>query len=315
MRTILLLLTLCGLEIAARAETVGVVVTGEATMQPQLVNQLETWLTKHGHQLVAAPLPADAVNTLVDCFVIEDEGCARGVIEKRAKSAIVYARVDIQAGGDLEKTVTVLAYWFAKGQPAVAERRFCQRCSESTLRNTTDELMQALSKAGRKKAGGTIKLTSFPAGALVAIDGRSVGSTPLDHDADAGSHEITISHDGRDTETRVVQVKAGEIATVDVPLVVVGTRKRRPVLPIATMAAGGAMLVTGAILLAINPDDSPNRPEFIYETARWGVALGISGIAVAAAGYVWFHSVSKRSSTPVAAISGSGGYVGWITRF
>ena len=315
MRTLAFLFVALGLA-TARAEPVGVVVTGEATMQPQLVNQLETWLKNHGYQLVATPLPPDAINTLVDCFVIEDEGCARGVIDKRGKSAIVYARVDIQAGGDLENTVTVLAYWFANGQSAVAERRFCHRCSESTLRATTDELMQALAKAGTKKPGGTIKLSSIPAGALVAIDGRSIGNTPLDHAADVGSHQITISHDGRDSETRVVHVNAGEVATVDVPLAVTGTRKHRSRLPaIATMAAGGALLVTGAILVAVDRDDDINLPHRYRDTGPPGVGLGVAGIVVAAAGYVWFRVVSNHESAPVASIGSSGGYVGWISRF
>ena len=43
---------------------VGVVVVGEATMQPQLAAQLESWLRQHGHSLVPAPLPPDAINTM-----------------------------------------------------------------------------------------------------------------------------------------------------------------------------------------------------------------------------------------------------------
>jgi len=85
MRALLALLLMLSTTAAYAGGDIGVVVTGEATMQPQLAAQLEGWLRQHGHQLIASPLPPEAVNTLIDCFVIEDENCARGVIDKRAQ--------------------------------------------------------------------------------------------------------------------------------------------------------------------------------------------------------------------------------------
>src|SRR5262245_20203518 len=107
--------------VPARADRgVGVVVTGEATMQPQLVAQLETWLRTHGHDLISAPLPPDAINALIDCFVIEDQACARKVVEKRAKSkSIVFAQVNVTSGATaLDRTVTLTAYWLEKRKKA-----------------------------------------------------------------------------------------------------------------------------------------------------------------------------------------------------
>lgn len=294
----------------AHAERVGVVVTGEATMQPQLVTQLEGWLKKHGHELVPAPLTPDAINTLIDCFVIEDEGCARGVIEKRAKSnAVVYARVDIQAGGDLEKTVTVLAYWFEKGQPAVAERRFCQRCNDETLRATADEVITALAKAGHKKGNGKLKITANRA-AKVSIDGKSVGETPLETDVIAGPHEVTITA-GNDTQTQTIEVRAGETVPVDAKL----ATPRGRTLPIVAMSVGGAMVAAGIVMIAVDEDRLPSEPPEINNTAPGGVALAIAGVAVAAGGYVWFRMSGQRESAPVATVTPGGAYVGWAGRF
>jgi hypothetical protein len=315
MRTLALLIVI-GLTSMAHAENVGVVVTGEATMQPQLVKQLESWLRKNGHELVPAPLPPEAVNTLVDCFVIEDEGCARGVIEKRSKSnAVVYARVDVAAAGDLEKTVTVLAYWFEKGKPAVAERRFCQRCTDATLATTADDVISALAKAGEKRGGATLQLTTTPSGATCAIDGKAVGPSPLDHVLTPGPHEITISHERHETETRFVTVKPGETTKLDVSLVAVNAGGKKPLVPIAVMSAGGALFVTGVVLFAIDQDEGPDQPEFIRNTARPGIGIGLAGLAVAAGGYFWFRAASKQESAPVAAVSREGAYVGWISRF
>ena len=69
---------------SARAEgDVGVVVTGDNTMQPQLLALVEGWLRAHGHQVVASPLPPEATNKLIDCFVIEDTNCARKILTCR----------------------------------------------------------------------------------------------------------------------------------------------------------------------------------------------------------------------------------------
>lgn len=310
MRILVLLFLLVS---TAHAERVGVVVTGEPTMQPQLVAQLEMWLKKHGHSLVPAPLPTDAINTLIDCFVIEDEGCARSVIEKRAKSnAVVYARVDVQAGGDLEKTVTVSAYWFEKGQSAVAERRFCQRCNDAALRSTAEDLIQALAKAGHKKGNGKIKVTSKPVGAEVKLDSKPAGKTPLELDVIAGPHELAISN-GADTETRFVEAKPGESTPVDI----VFPAPPNKLFPILTMGAGGGLLLTGIVMIAIDEDKGRREPEFIRDSGPAGVGFAIAGIAVAAGGFVWLRMTGKkkRESRPVAAVSADAAYVGWTGRF
>ena len=105
--------------------TVGVVVNGEATMQAPLVAQVESWLRGHGHQLQPTPLPPDAINRLVDCLVLEDQKCARNLIEKRARTeSLIFARVDVSAG-DAGRDITLTAYWFVKGHNAAAERRVC----------------------------------------------------------------------------------------------------------------------------------------------------------------------------------------------
>src|SRR5947199_358088 len=80
----------------ARAEgDVGVIVTGEGSMQPQLAAQISDWLSHHGHTLVPSPLPPDAITELIDCVVMGDQTCARNVVETRAKSTrMVYAQVD-----------------------------------------------------------------------------------------------------------------------------------------------------------------------------------------------------------------------------
>jgi hypothetical protein len=292
---------------------VGVVVVGEATMQPQLAAQLEGWLRQHGHQLVPAPLPPDAINTLQDCFVIEDEVCARKVVEKRSKTqSVVFAKVDVKAEST-DKTVTLTAYWFDKGRDAIAERRYCERCTDVTLRSTADELMAALT-AGNAKDAGKIKITSTPAGARVVIDGNAIGVTPLEYDLKSGSHTVTLSATGHRDDARDIDIKRGETTQVDV---LMKSYASTNFFPFILLGGGGVMLATGLVLLAMDEDEpSPMGPqkEFYRNTGPLGVGLAVSGlVAAGVGGYLLFRT--KRSSAPVASITPDSGYVGWAGTF
>lgn len=283
-------------------------------MQPQLAAQLEQWLTRNGHQLVASPLPPEAITTMIDCFVIEDETCARGVIDKRARSeSVVFARIDLEAPTtDAERTVTVTAWWFDKGRAAIAERRFCERCTDLTLRSTADDLIAALAKSTKRDIG-RLRLTSSPLGARVRVDGKHIGVTPLDHELAEGNHEVVVSHEDRE-ELRAVAIRRGETTAVEVD---VTPRTSARLLPYAVLGAGGALLVTGAVLFAIDedvPPRAPDPPEFYRNTAPAGVGLMIAGGVVTGVGAYLLWS-SRTKSAPVAALSSDSGYLGWAGTF
>ena len=112
----------------------------------RLMSQLEGWLRGHGHRLVASPLDPDAINTLIDCFVLNDESCARNVIDRASRSpTVIYARITVSPSDDGTRDITLVGYWLHKNQMhAVADRRMCEKCSEKQLRGTADELMVSL---------------------------------------------------------------------------------------------------------------------------------------------------------------------------
>ena len=160
MRTLLPALAIVLGSATAHAGDIGVVVTGEATLQPQLAAQLEGWLREHGHPLAASPLPPDAINTLIDCFVIEDLSCARSVIDKRAKAqAVVFAKVEVTPSSSGTRDIAITGYWFQKDHEAIAERRMCTACTDEKLHATADDLMQALAA---EPPVGTTKPTPVP---------------------------------------------------------------------------------------------------------------------------------------------------------
>ncbi len=302
---------------AARAGgDIGVVVTGEGSMQPQLAAQIEGWLSSHGHTLVASPLPPEAITALVDCFVLEDQRCARGVVEKRSRTkTVVYARVDAKTTS-AGRNVTLTAYWFDKSHETVAERRTCEQCTDQTLRTTADDIMKKLAGSGAGDLGHA-KFRSMPTGARVSIDGQAIGVTPLDWDIAAGKHTILFDKDGRRPESREVEIAIGKTENVDVTLDVLGhVTHESKLIPIGVMGLGGALIATGGVLIAIHQDPGPNAPYMVHNTRGAGIGFAIGGAAVLGAGiYLYFFRHPDQDSAPVAAVTGDAGYIGWAGRF
>lgn len=320
MRVLLLLLSvLLGLSATARAEDgVGVVVIGDATFQPQFATQLESWLQQHGHKVVPSALSPEAITRMIDCFVIEDEECARGVFEKVGRSqSLVFARLDVAPEAEAERTITVTAYWYDKGRDAIAERRHCERCTSVILEHTADDLMSALTRAGQRGTGMLV-VTSTPAGARVLINGNAVGITPLEYELASGEHTLTLSHDQYAVETRAVAIRTGETTRVTVPLSHAddGGAGRARTLPLALMVGGGVALAAGMVLYAVDEDDDGSQFEY-RDTAPLGVGLGVAGVAALGVGaYLYFRgSETEPRSAPTLSLGRAGAVVGWARSF
>jgi hypothetical protein len=321
MRAAITLALLIALGSPAHAdEDVGVIVTGESSMQPQLTAQIGTWLSQHGHKLIASPLPADAIPLLVDCFVMEDKGCARTIVEQRAtSSSMVYARLDTKNNASNgTRDVTLTAYWLHKGHDAIGERKICERCTDQSLRTTADDVMKKLLGGGDV---GHVKFKSTPPGAKITIDGQAIGVTPLDWDLPPGKHTIQMDKAGVKPASGDLVVVSNKTALFALKLTASGTDDQddpRPsrLLPVGLLAAGGALLVTGVVFIAIDQDPGPHAPAKIYDTARTGVGLTIGGAIVGGVGayLLWFRS-PKTTSTPVAAFTSDTAYIGWLGRF
>lgn len=145
MRTSLVVFASLAIASPASAEQVGVVVTGQATLQPQVSAQLERWLVDRGRTVVPGALEPSAINTLIDCFVLEDLGCARGLVDTRAKTrSVIYAHIEVTPDEDGTRDISITTHWFQKDHDVAFERRVCEDCTTDALHTTVDELMLAL---------------------------------------------------------------------------------------------------------------------------------------------------------------------------
>ena len=306
--TLVILIALAGTT-AARADDVGVLVTGDPSMQPEVATHVERWLTRHGDSAVASPMSPDAINTLVNCLVIDDQKCARGVIEARSKArSLVFTRVDVATKG--ARDITLTAYWFVKGHAAISERRVCEHCTEDSWHGVIDAMLGALA-SGIQADLGRVKITSKPTGMIVFLDSVQIGVTPLERDVSIGSHRIELTHGGRNVGTRELDVTAGETSSV---VVKVDDGRSSRIGPAILLGAGIAMLGAGGVYLYYGALGGTTQKYIYPDSTPVGIGLLAVGLGATIGGTVLLSQSGQRS-TPVASIGPGGGYVGWLTRF
>ncbi len=152
----------CCMTSAARAETVAIVA------DEPLASSVGQWFAAHGREVVPSGLSTELVNTLHDCFVIEDPGCARGIVERSAKaSSVAYVTIDPGTGD-------VATYWLVKGQEPTSRHESCPDCAAASLRDhVIANLAQltSLSIAAPMASNPTPRRTPEP----TARDGLAIG--------------------------------------------------------------------------------------------------------------------------------------------
>ena len=169
--------------------------------------------------------------------------------------------------------------------------------------------------AGSGSSRGRLKVTSEPAGARVVVDGKPIGTTPLDYSLPLGDHRIVIESPGRHTAARSVSIRKGKTATVEVALAVKSPRSK---LAFVVIGGGVALGITGGVLLALDQDVAPGdtQTKSYFDSAPAGVALLATGaVAIGVGVYLAVRGGKPRTSTPTVSFVSGGSVIGWAGRF
>lgn len=289
MRVATLVLAASALASRADAGTVTVVATGDADLQATVATSVEAWLRGHGHT-VAAPLAPEATSTLLNCMVMDDQGCARGVIDAQAKGdAVLY----VQAIRSRATNATVLnVYWFTRGKEPIGMRRACEECSADLMKSTLGEMFQTIVGAS-SLARGRISLHSRPEGMTVLLDNETIGVTPLEREVPAGQHTIVLMHRGQRVGERTLKVGADVTAEITIPVTLEAPDegpevRRSPLVPGLVVGLGVAALATG-IALYVTSEEDTGAKLYYRDTKTLGIGVAAGGVAVAGLG-VWLWS-------------------------
>jgi hypothetical protein len=220
------------------AGEVGVVTNGDAAMQPLVAKRFEKWLRNHGHTVVPAPMSTDAINTLANCFTLDDLVCARGVFDARSKApALLYVGIDV-AG----KNITFNVYWFVKDKEAVGERRVCEKCEGTAWHPLTDRILERLAgDAGPAvESGGARGSRMWPSVVLGAgIATMAAGGIFIYYGTRDGSDQKYIYPTSTPVGIGLAAVGVGATIGGTIWLIQAGSSKSGPV---ATATRGGAYL-------------------------------------------------------------------------
>jgi hypothetical protein len=310
MKSALVLLALLVAAGAARADSdggVGVVVTGapvggNTSLQLDVASHLEAWLRKHGHTIVPSPLSKDAINTIANCFQLDDLKCARGVVEARSKAeSVVFARIE-PSGKDL----TFTTYWFVKGHEVISERRVCEQCADDDWQSLSDTMMKTLAQSQIET--GKLSLDSEPSGLIVMIDNSEVGATPYDHELPVGRHSVALTQAGVIVAKKDIEIHEGKTKRL---MIETGVEHHSRLGPAILLGAGIALIGGGGISLYYGLQNG----KWSYPQATpVGIGMIAAGAGATIGGAILL-SQSGRTAAPVAAITPDSAYIGWVTRF
>jgi len=251
----------------ARAETVGVVIAGDATPVPALRGRIEHWLAAHDHRSERGSLTEDAGLTLANCFEIDDiRKCAAGVVAARAKTdAILFVR---------NEPNKLALTWLLKGHSPATQLRACNPCSDNDLYDMLGQLA-----AAAPLDTGFLRLRSKPPGLDASIDGAIAGPTPLERDLPIGEHAIALVDHGEHVADRTITVETGQ----EVDLVLAPRARKWGKWPLAMMAAGAGVMLLGGVLVVTSESPTGAHPTY-RNTEPLGIGFVVIGGATAAAG-------------------------------
>jgi hypothetical protein len=302
----------------AHADSVSVVTTGDANLQGSLAPAVESWLRGHGHT-VGTPLTSEAVSTLLNCMVMDDQGCARGVVEAQAKGDAV---LFVQAMKSRSNNATVLiVYWFIKGKEPIGMRRACEECTADLMRSTLEDIMGMVIGASEAKHG-RLAVSSDPSGLTVLLDNESIGVTPVEREVAAGTHTVVLMHRGQRVGERTLKIQADVTAEIKIPVVLPpedaqGGNGRSPLVGGLVMGLGGAALAAGIVLYVTSEEDTGEKL-YYRDTKKLGLGVAAGGAVIAGLGvWLWLRArgSDETASAPVVSLTSQGGMVGWSRAF
>lgn len=283
-----MVLVLMLLATPATAGTIGIVVAGDQDLQAPLTKHMDAWLRGHGYT-VGDALDGDGIKSLLNCLLIDDQGCAQGVVAARAKTdAVVYG--DARKSRTTKATVITL-YWIRKDKEPVGMRRACEECTVDLLRSTVDEVLGLVTAAGTER--GRVAIHSKPEGMTVLLDNANIGVTPIERELAVGHHDVVLMYRGQRVGERSLNVQPELTAEITIP-VTLPVEPEQPetqsrVLPGLALGIGGAAIAAGAILYLTSEVDDGSKPRY-RDTKPLGIGVAAGGAVLVGIGFIgWTH--------------------------
>lgn len=210
---------------------------------------------------------------------------------------VVHARIK----GRARMYALGLSLWsVGGGEPLVSIERSCDVCGQRELRSLLVASVGALTHDIPRDpvSDAQLRIASSPSRALVIVDGRTIGRTPVETNIEAGPHEVRLSKVGY-RETRIaVSPTPEQPERVHADLSRSPIREWKRPVGAVSLATGLASTLAGAVLLGIDGREHRRRCadeerdgfgddddcRHVYRTRGAGIGLTVSGLALSGAG-------------------------------
>jgi PEGA domain len=222
-----------------------------------------------------------------------DPECRRTAVREADATALVVVQV-VAMRRDYDVTLTLVDG--ASGDEVARVVRRCELCGVAELAEHVDG--QAASLLARLRSpqavAATLAVRSVPSGALVRLDDRVLGETPIEHRVELGTHVLRLSLRGYVDELRRFEALAGvrEAIAIELAPLPGGDRRRRlRAGGFAALALGSAAAGAGLTLIALHgrPNhaacrgadvDADGDCRYLYATRTPGIV--VTSVAAAA---------------------------------
>jgi hypothetical protein len=175
-------------------------------------------------------------------------------------------------------------------------------------------LRQRLEAVSRAPARFAIR--SRPAGAVVVMDGKQVGTTPFVAELPGGPHHVQLVLSGHDSLFRTFTVVSGVDEAMDLDLVAIPSKFRFRAAGWGSLAGGAALLVAGIVTMSLDNQqiscssdvrDGRGNCPFVRSTKWWAATMFGAGAAAATVGGFFLYLAPHPGTTTMSASAGVAG--------
>jgi hypothetical protein len=200
------------------------------------------------------------------------------------------------------------------GLVSVEATQSCADCNVKQALSQLGDTVEELLRQAAARPRGTLVVDSQPQGALVQLDGHTLGTTPYRREAFIGPHEVTVSKPGYASHAATVNISDSEPTQLDVtlpqnPVPPPSGSRGRYIAKWTLFGSGLALTAVGAILIGVSNaqscpmmPSSPTAPSCsTFNGLSAGVPLLILGVGALGASGVLFL-LDRPAAAPAPAL-------------
>ena len=241
--------------------------------------------------------------------------CYPAMASVLAASYLITARV-----AESNKTYT-MALEIINGRTGgvlASNRERCETCGAEEAGEKMGLAASALRERleGMSRTPARFIIRSRPAGAIVVMDGKQTGVTPLDAELPGGPHRVQLLLSGHDTLSREFTVVSGVDEAMDLDLVAIPSRFPLRMAGWGSLAGGAVLIVSGILTMTldnreigctVDQKDVHGRCPWVRSTKWWAATMIGVGAVAATMGGVFLYLAPQPGTTSLGASAGVAG--------